>query len=145
MTKEIELLHYQKVLQEAEQTILAAQQQFIQNANRTSIELYWSLGKFLANIAENYQWGQQVLARLAQDLCKTFANATGYSEQNLRRMRQFYYEYCNSPELLDLAKNVRWSTNMAIIHKVKSFEARKFYLQMAINSMCSRDYIRWKI
>jgi hypothetical protein len=40
MTKEIELLHYQKVLQEAEQTILAAQQQFIQNANRTSIELY---------------------------------------------------------------------------------------------------------
>ena len=82
MTKEIELLHYQKVLQEAEQTILAAQQQFIQNANRTSIELYWSLGKFLANIAENYQWGQQVLARLAQDLCKTFANATGDSEQN---------------------------------------------------------------
>lgn len=145
MTKEIELLHYQKVLQEAEQTILAAQQQFIQNANRTSIELYWSLGKFLANIAENYQWGQQVLARLAQDLCKTFANATGYSEQNLRRMRQFYYEYCNSPELLDLAKNVRWSTNMAIIHKVKSFEARKFYLQMAINSMCSRDIIELQI
>lgn len=145
MTKDVELAHYQKVLQEAEQTILAAQQQFIQNANRTSIELYWALGKLLANTTERYQWGQQILARLSQDLTKSFSNARGYSEQNLRRMRQFYYEYAKSPDLLELAKNVRWSTNISIIYKVKSLDARKFYLQMASDSLCSRDVIELQI
>ena len=145
MINDIEIIHYQKVFQEAKQTILAAQQQFIQNANRESVELYWALGKLLMNTAERYQWGQQLLARLSQDLTKTFSNARGYSEQNLRRMRQFYYEYVGFPELLDLAKNVRWSTNVSIIHKVKEPDARKFYLQMASDSMCSRDVIELQI
>ncbi len=145
MPKDVELTEYQKILHKAEQTIIDAQQEFIKNANRTSIELYWKLGKLLADTAERYQWGQQVFSRLAHDLTKTFANARGYSEANLRRMRQFYYEYVNFPELLDLAKNIRWSTNISIIHKVKDVEARRFYLQMACDSMCSRDIIELQI
>jgi len=138
-------MHYQKVLQEAEQTILASQQHFIQNANRISIELYWELGKLLAKTADRYQWGQQILARLSHDLTQAFSNARGYSEQNLRRMRQFYYEYTESPELLELAKSVRWSTNIIIMYKIKSPDARKFYLQMARDSMCSRDIMEIQI
>jgi len=145
MARYVELTHYQKVLYQAEQTILEAQQKFLHNANRISIELYWALGKLLAETAERYQWGQQVLARLSQDLTKHFSNARGYSEQNLRRMRQFYYEYSKAPELLELAKNVRWSTNVAIFHKVKTTDARKFYLQMASASMCSRDVMELQI
>ena len=145
MANDIEPVHYQKMLKEAEQTILTVQQQFLQNANRFSIELYWELGKLLAKIADRHQWGQQILDRLSRDLTKTFSNARGYSEQNLRRMRQFYYEYEKSLELLELAKNVRWSTNIAIVHKVKSLDARKFYLQMAKDSMCSRDIIELQI
>lgn len=145
MTKNIELVQYKKVLREAEQAILVAQQEFIKSANSVGIELYWKLGKLLADTAEQYQWGQHIFARLADDLSRTFLNARGYSEANLRRMRQFYYEYSKFPELLDLAKNVRWSTNISIIHKVKSMEARKFYLQMASDSMCSRDIIELQI
>lgn len=143
--KPVELTHYQKLLQEIEQTIITSQQQFIENANRTSIELYWTMGKLLAKTAERYQWGQQILARLSQDLTRTFSNARGYSEQNLRRMRQFYYEYAELPDLLELAKSVRWSVNLIIIHKVKSMDARKFYLQMAKNSSCSREIIEMQI
>lgn len=139
------LAAYEQVLTQAKQTIELAQQQFIQNANRTSIELYWQLGKLLAKTADHYQWGKQILARLAVDLTKIFSNARGYSEQNLRHMRQFYYEYANAPELLELAKNIRWSTNLMIIHRVKSLEARKFYLQMASDSLCSRDVIEVQI
>lgn len=141
MTKNIEIDDYKHVLEEAKQTILEAQQHFLQQATRTSIELYWQLGKLLARTADRYQWGKQALARLSHDLTKIFANARGYSEQNLRHMRQFYYEYAQSPDLLDIAKNVRWSTNLLIMHKVKTPEARKFYLQMASDSMCSRDVI----
>lgn len=145
MTKEIELHLYKEVLHEAQQTILMAQQEFIMNANTTSIMLYWKLGELLANTTEKYQWGQKIFPHLAHDLVKVFSNARGYSEANLRRMKQFYLEYIEFPDLLNLAKNVRWSTNISIIHKVKNPAARKFYLQMANESMCSRDIIEFQI
>jgi predicted nuclease of restriction endonuclease-like (RecB) superfamily len=141
MTNDIEFDDYKQVLEEAKQTILEAQLHFLQQSTRTGIELYWQMGKLLAKVADRYQWGKQALARLSQDLTKNFANARGYSEQNLRHMRQFYYEYEQSPDLLDIAKNVRWSTNLLIMHRVKTPEARKFYLQLARNSMCGRDVI----
>lgn len=141
----IEPNEYNNVLHGAKQTIMSAQQYFLQNANRTNIELYWELGKLLAKTADHYQWGKQILAKLSQDLRLAFSNARGYSEQNLRHMRQFYYEYISSPELLDIAKNVRWSTNLMIMHRVKSLDARKYYLQMASDSMCSRDIIELQI
>ena len=145
MKKKEEIVHYQSVLHKTEKLILGAQEQFIKDATRTSIELYWEIGKLLSQVGEKYQWGQQIIAQLSRDLYHLFSNARGYSEQNLRRMRQFYYEYKESPELLALTKKVRWSTNIAIFHKVKSAEARKFYLQMAIDSMCGRDIIEMQI
>ena len=145
MTKDLVFDDYKKVLEEAEHTITSAQQQFLQQATYIGIELYWQLGTLLAKIADRYQWGKQILARLSDDLTKVFSNARGYSEQNLRHMRQFYYEYADFPDLLEIAKNVRWSTNLLIMHKVKSPEARRYYLQMARDSMCSRDVIDLQI
>jgi predicted nuclease of restriction endonuclease-like (RecB) superfamily len=145
MTKNTLPTQYYAVFETVKQTIFSAQQQFLQESNRTSIELYWQLGKLLADTADRYQWGEQIIARLSTDLTKAFSNARGYSEQNLRHMRQFYYEYERSPALLGMAKNVRWGTNLAIIHKVKSREARKFYLNMAIETQCSRDIMTVQI
>lgn len=124
----IEPNEYNNVLHDAKQTIISAQQHFLQNANRTNIELYWELGKLLAKTAYHYQWGKQVLAKLSQDLTLAFSNARGYSEQNLRHMRQFYYEYISSPELLDIAKNVRWSTNWVELQKRGKCELSTNYI-----------------
>ncbi|CEG59297.1 conserved protein of unknown function (plasmid) [Legionella fallonii LLAP-10] len=145
MTNEIEQVHYQKILQKAEQTILAVEQQLVQSTNCATIEFHWIVGEFLARVTEEYQWSYPVLADLSRDLCKAFANEHSYSEQNLRHMRQFYYEYCNYPELLELAKNVLWNINMIIIHNVKSYEARMFYLQRAANDLCGQDGIELQI
>lgn len=136
---------YHQVLQEAKQVIFTAQHQFLQEANRTSIVLYWQLGKLLAQSTKRYQWGERVLSRLSMDLTRILSNAKGYSEQNLRYMRQFYSEYVESPELFEIAKNVRWSTNLVIMNRVKDWEARKFYLTMASETMCSRSIIELQI
>ena len=53
----------------------------------------------------------------------------GYSPQNLWRMRQFYLEYKNEPELLELALKIPWGQNMLIIHQLKGIKERKYYLQ----------------
>jgi hypothetical protein len=106
MNKEIILTEYQAVFKKATEVILAAQEQFLRQGNRTSIALYLEIGKLLIETAEQYQWGEQIYERLSNDLITTFKNARGYSHQNLRRMRQFYCEYAKLPELLDIAIRV---------------------------------------
>lgn len=145
MASNISITDYQKVFSDAKQVILVSQERFLQEANRTSIELYWQLGKLLFDVAERYQWGQQILARLSRDLDRSFSNARGYSEPNLRHMRQFYCEYANEPALLDIAKNVRWGTNLVIMYRVKNPDARRFYLSMASETMCSRSVLELQI
>ena len=88
----ISLDDYKLVFVKAKSLVVAAQQKFLQEANRTSIDLYWELGKLLAETAKRHQWGKEILARLSIDLTDGFDNAKGYSEQSLRFMRQFYFE-----------------------------------------------------
>lgn len=145
MTKDIVLAEYKGLLEETKKAILGAQYRFLNDANRTNIELYWLLGGSLAKAADRYQWGKQILARLSHDLTQAFSNARGYSEQNLRHMRQFYSEYVDAPELLEIAKTVRWSTNLIIMYKVKDIKARGFYLKLASDTMCSRSVIELQI
>lgn len=139
--KNINLDDYGHVLLQTRQLVIEAQQKFLKQANNTTIDLYWEMGKLLSQTAKKYQWGKGILARLAVDLADIFDNAKGYSEQNLRSMRQFYYEYCDHPNLFEIARNVRWGTNLSIMSKVKDNDARKFYLEMARDALCSRDSI----
>lgn len=133
--------NYLPIFEEAKNLIIVAHQNFLQEANRVGIDLYWKLGSLLDKTAKRYQWGQQVLSRLSDDLTNAFNNAKGYSEQNLRKMRQFYSEYVDYPELYQIARNVRWRTNVLIMNKIKEYDARKFYLEMARDTLCSQDTI----
>lgn len=139
MSKDITVKDYKYIFEEAKELVIVAQQRFLQEANRTSIDLYWEMGKLLAETAKRYQWGKGILARLSIDLRDGLGNAKGYSEQNLRFMRQFYYEYVEHPDLFQIARDVRWRTNILIMAKVKDADARKFYLEMARDTLCSRD------
>src|SRR3990167_2920533 len=57
----------------------------------------------------------------------------------------FYSEYFETPELFEIAKTVRWSTNLIIMYKVKDLDERKFYLKLASDTMCSRSTIELQI
>ncbi len=133
------------VFAEAKKIILATQQRFLHEANCASIDLYWQLGKLLDQTAKRYQWGKEILARLSIDLTDVLGNTKGYSEQSLRFMRQFYYEYEAHPDLFAIARDVRWRTNILIMGKIKNQDARRFYLEMARDTLCGRDTIDMQI
>lgn len=64
MTIEINEFHeYPDIFDEIKRVIVSGQEQFLKEANRTSIGLYWELGQKLAMIAKRYQWGEQILDR----------------------------------------------------------------------------------
>lgn len=145
MGKDISTEEYKPFLKKIQNLVVESQKRFLHEANRTGIHLYWSIGKLLTEIAERYQWGKGILARISVDLSEAFGNARGYSEQNLRFMRQFYCEYQNHPDLFEIAENVTWRTNILIMSKVKDVAARKFYLQVAKETLCSRDILEMQI
>lgn len=120
MSQDITVKDYNYLFKEAKELVIAAQQRFLQEANRTNIDLYWKMSKLLAETAKRYQWEKGILARLSIDLRDGLGNAKGYSEQNLRFMRQFYYEYVEHPDLFQIARDVRWCTNILIMSKVKN-------------------------
>jgi len=130
---------YQNALSQAKQLIIHAQESFLRSANRISMEVRLNLGRIINENSIKHDWGKSILEQFSKDLLTSFPGNTGFSARNLSYMRQFYDEYKECPELLELSKEVSWGTNIVIMTKVKNYEARLFYLQMASETMCSRD------
>lgn len=132
---------YLTALDQAKQLITTAQGDFLKSANRTSMEMKLALGKLIAENSTRYDWGKSILETFSSDLISLFPDSRGFSVSNLGYMRQFYHEYKDKPSHLDLAKNIRWGTNIVIMKKVKDLDARLFYLKMAADTVCSRNVI----
>ena len=136
---------YLTVLNQAKQLIMQSQEQFLRTANRISMEVRLSLGKIIDENSIKHDWGKSVIERFSKDLILLFPGSTGFSVRNIAYMRQFYNEYKEANDLLEVAKEVSWRTNIVILTKVKDLEARRFYLKMAAESMCNRDIISAQI
>nr|WP_278043569.1 DUF1016 N-terminal domain-containing protein [Legionella anisa] len=122
-----------------------SQEQFLRSANRISMDVRIQLGKIIDENSTKYEWGKAVIENFSKDLTASFPGNTGFSVRNLAYMRQFYNEYNQYAELINIAKEVSWRTNIVIMTKVKEPEARGFYLSMAAETMCNRDVISAQI
>jgi predicted nuclease of restriction endonuclease-like (RecB) superfamily len=79
--------------------------------------------------------------KLAGDLRKEFPNTAGFSASNLWFMRQFYLEYRDHTNLLQLAREIPWFSNVTIFSKVKDTTARKYYLKATAEMGWSRNVL----
>ena len=62
--------------------------------------LYWDMGRQIAEKQEKAQWGSGFIEQLSKDLREEFPDMTGFSYNNLLRMKNFYQFYSS-----DLQKN----------------------------------------
>src|SRR5690606_9717821 len=60
--------------------------------NRELVTLYWDIGRNIVEKQHARGWGNAVVERLGADLRREFPGVTGFSADNLWRMRQFYLE-----------------------------------------------------
>jgi predicted nuclease of restriction endonuclease-like (RecB) superfamily len=66
--------------------------------NSAMLELYWSIGADIVARQAESVWGSGVLRKLSQDIRNEFPGMQGFSERNLKYMRQFYEYYsCCTP------------------------------------------------
>jgi len=78
---------------EIAQLIAAARQRAVQAVNITLIDLYWQIGQRISHKIASAEWGDGVVAQLAEHLARTQPGLRGFTRANLFRMRQFYEAY----------------------------------------------------
>lgn len=151
---------YAALLSEIRQRVRHAQTRAWAAANAELIRLYWEIGAMIATRQQQAGWGAGVIPRLARDLRDELPEEKGFSERNIKQMLAFYREYPHlslmqqgvaqsaeakkvqqvvalfSPELM-LA--IPWGHHGVLMAKVKSHEARLWYMQATLENGWSRE------
>jgi predicted nuclease of restriction endonuclease-like (RecB) superfamily len=89
--------HYTQLLQDLKFRI--SQSRFIaaRLVNREQLLLYYYIGKLLNDKITEQNWGDKVLSKIAYDLKEQLPSLRGFSASNLKKMRQFYTAYEDTP------------------------------------------------
>lgn len=120
------------------QLIAAARQRAVQAVNTTLIELYWEVGQRISHKTASAQWGDGVVAQLAQHLAHTQPGLRGFTRANLFRMRQFYEAYAGQEIVAPLVRRLPWTHHLIILSQSKRPEEREFYVRLAIQERWSK-------
>lgn len=118
--------------------IHSARQRALQTVNTQLIELYWQVGGYISRKLERAEWGDAVVAQLAEHLAQTQPGLRGFTRSNLFRMRQFYETYGTDEKVAPLARQLSWTHNLIILGQSKLPEEREFYLRMAVQERWSK-------
>ncbi len=123
---------------EITQLIAATRQRTLQLVNTALIELYWQVGQTISRKIEQAEWGDGVVAQLAEHLAQTQPGLRGFTRRNLFRMRQFYEVYRNDAIVSPLVRQLPWTHNLIILNQSKRPEEHEFYLRLAIREQWSK-------
>ncbi len=140
---------YTAWLVELKKKIGSAQLRAAVAVNRELLSLYWEIGKFLAEKAEQADWGTAVMEKLARDLRTEFPEQQGFSRTNLFSMRKWYEFYQSSnletEKVQQLVGQIPWGHNVLIISKVQSLEEALFYCRKTVENSWSRSVLTHQI
>lgn len=84
---------YNQWLADVKSGIRQCQIKAAMSVNRDLLQLYWQLGHDIAIQQSEARWGDGLIARLSRDLTAEFPEMKGWSERNLRSIRNWYVSY----------------------------------------------------
>ena len=96
----------------------------LMTANLPQMELYRSIGRVVSDRPEK---GAAVAA--AGYLQGAYSDVTGFSPRSLRRMRDFYRAYKNTPEVMAKAMTIGWTQNVVIMEADLSLQEKTWYIR----------------
>ena len=122
--------------------VVEAQKQIYRSVNSAMVEAYWKIGKEIYEACgenERAAYGKQILAELSERLTVEFGK--GFTEANLRNMRQFYLTF---PKRDALRSELSW-THYRQLMRVPDTNAREFYLEEAAKAGWSSRQLQRQI
>lgn len=123
---------------EVVQLIAASRERALRDVNTALIDLYWKVGEIISRKIEAAEWGDAVVARLAQFIARTEPGLRGFTRRNLFRRRQFYEAYWEDKKVSPLVTQLPWSHHLIILGQSKRPEEREFYVRLSIQERWSK-------
>lgn len=117
---------YIKVLENIKKEIVTAQYKASVQVNVEMLLLYHDIGRI---INSHKEWGNKFVENLSSDLRREFPNVKGYSSRNLKYMAKYALAYPEREFVQTVSAQIPWSHNVAILEKVKEYDARIWYIQ----------------
>jgi len=136
---------YSALLAAVKQRVREAQYRALQQVNQQQIQLYWDLGRLIAERQQQHGWGKSVVETLAGDLQTEFVGMGGFSVSNLWRMLTFFLEYQHDKFLAQAVREISWGQNILILEKCKSPAERLFYVVQARANGWSKSALQQQI
>lgn len=121
--------------------------------NTELINLYWSMGKDIVEKQEKAKWGDRLIKQLSADLKKEFPDMKGFSERNIKYIRQWYLFYNQEDRIgqqavaqlelvQQLVAQIPWGHNLTIISKCENIDDALFYIKKTIELGWSREMLK---
>jgi predicted nuclease of restriction endonuclease-like (RecB) superfamily len=156
---------YRRFIEDLKARVTAARVSAARHVNRDLILLYWDIGQAIHEKQKTHNWGDAVVEMVARDLKAAFPGSTGFSPQNVWRMRQFYRDHTDAqflaqvvreltrkgkqvPEGENLSQLVRdivtavpWGHHANALAKLTDSAARLWYLEATARLGWSRNVL----
>ncbi|MBE9068025.1 DUF1016 family protein [Leptolyngbya cf. ectocarpi LEGE 11479] len=126
---------YQQLINSISDCLVSGQQSAVQQVNRTLVETYWTIGRYIVEFEqqgqERAEYGSRLLAKLSKDLKQL--HGKGFSRRNLLDMRRLYLIY---PIWQTVSAKLSWSHYTELL-AISDELARSFYEQQCIRETWS--------
>lgn len=145
---QIQLSHdqsYQRWLAELKQAFSQRRVQAVISVNQQLLGFYWELGEQIIAKQQLSSWGDGVISQLSKDLSKAFPQVKGFSERNLKYIRQWVQfwqkDTAIGQQLVAQLTALPWGHNIVLISKCQSPQEAQFYLVQAQTHGWSRNIL----
>ncbi len=137
---------YKNFITEIKTKIQQSQIKAAVSVNVEMLKLYWFIGSSIAERQKTTNWGDGLLKQISKDLKTEFPNMKGFSDTNLKYMKNWYLFFSKSPQVVDDLDNalifqIPWGQNREIITKSKSVKEALFYVQKTVENNWSRNVL----
>ena len=113
-------------------TLAQARTKVYSAINSAMVEAYWDIGRQIEDaVGDRAEYGKGLLRYLAEQLTSEFGK--GFTERNLRAMRQFYASF---PIRHTLCAELSWS-HYRLLMKINDGTRREFYARECVDAAWS--------
>ena len=106
---------YNQAVQLIKSAILQNQLEAAKAVNRQMLALYYGVGKYVSDNTRKGVWGTGAIETISEQLRRELPGLRGFSPTSIKKMRQFYEQWCNVVNRPPLAGDLQTAADETIL------------------------------